>query len=121
MGDDPTIDGVEHVKSPSSPGVSGAPKNTRTLVSAVRIYYGKSKKGIVPFNPNKTNQDRMFMLTEESTNSVIFGVMDGHGEYGHLVSNVFILLILLLNSLYNSNYLKYYIIIHHGKLMFALL
>lgn len=82
MGGNPHLDGVEHAKCPEAPGTSST-----VMQNAIRVYYGRSKKGIVPFNEHKTNQDRMFMQTDPKTNSVILCVMDGHGEVGHLVSS----------------------------------
>lgn len=48
----------------------------------------KSKKGMVPYNRNKVNQDRTVVkwALGEDENAVLFGVMDGHGEFGHLVA-----------------------------------
>ena len=39
-------------------------------------------------NPNKTNQDSLLIKTNLSSHdgSSIFAVADGHGMYGHLVS-----------------------------------
>lgn len=48
-----------------------------------------SKKGVVPYNRNKVNQDRYIVqhaLCSDSGMS-LFGVMDGHGEFGHLVAD----------------------------------
>jgi serine/threonine protein phosphatase PrpC len=47
-----------------------------------------SRKGLVPYNAKKVNQDRaiiQFALKNDPTIS-LFGVMDGHGEYGHHVA-----------------------------------
>ena len=48
----------------------------------------RSKKGYVPYNSRKQNQDAM--LVREGLNGdpdiSIFGVFDGHGEFGELVS-----------------------------------
>ena len=50
----------------------------------------KSQVGMVPFNPNKANQDRAIAVTDlfEKTSSpaALFGVFDGHGMYGDDVS-----------------------------------
>jgi serine/threonine protein phosphatase PrpC len=48
-----------------------------------------SKKGFVPYNKNKVNQDRevvKFALQNDESLS-LFAVMDGHGEFGHFVAN----------------------------------
>lgn len=49
----------------------------------------RSKKGLVPYNRNKVNQDRGFIKYSigPEKNIPIFGVMDGHGEFGHLVAS----------------------------------
>ena len=36
----------------------------------------------------KLNQDRVFLHFDEKAKVVIFGVLDGHGDDGHIVSNV---------------------------------
>mmetsp|Transcript_1987 Transcript_1987/g.3218 ORF Transcript_1987/g.3218 Transcript_1987/m.3218 type:complete len:434 (+) Transcript_1987:250-1551(+) len=47
-----------------------------------------SKKGYVPYNKNKVNQDSYFCdyNFDGKDNCRLFGVCDGHGEYGHNVS-----------------------------------
>lgn len=47
-----------------------------------------TKKGHVPYNKNKVNQDRLVVAYEigNDPNISLFGVMDGHGENGHLVA-----------------------------------
>jgi len=52
-------------------------------------YAVESRKGLVPYNRNKVNQDRAmlkFALRGDDTMS-LFGVMDGHGEFGHFVAS----------------------------------
>jgi serine/threonine protein phosphatase PrpC len=50
----------------------------------------KSKKGYVPFNRDKVNQDRPIVAYDltgnEAENVCLFGCLDGHGEFGHKVS-----------------------------------
>ena len=47
-----------------------------------------SRKGFIPYNKKKYNQDRYVLkyAVAEKTNVSMFGVMDGHGEFGHNVS-----------------------------------
>ena len=48
----------------------------------------QSRKGIVPYNRNKVNQDRAvvkYALADDADIS-LWGVMDGHGEFGHFVA-----------------------------------
>ncbi|CAI2387259.1 unnamed protein product [Moneuplotes crassus] len=48
--------------------------------------FGISQKGFIAIRPNKPNQDRYFTHKFEETGSVLMGVFDGHGKYGHEVS-----------------------------------
>ncbi|KAG7355938.1 protein phosphatase 2C [Nitzschia inconspicua] len=61
-------------------------KATETARCAVTEYSGVSKKGHAPYNPRKKNQDALIMADDPSTNSLILGVLDGHGEHGDYVS-----------------------------------
>lgn len=49
-----------------------------------------TRKGYVPYNRNKVNQDRHVIQFDLQGNSALsmFGVMDGHGEFGHDVSSM---------------------------------
>jgi hypothetical protein len=55
----------------------------------VKAYAGVSKKGYAPYNPRKRNQDALLMEEHKSTGTLVFGVFDGHGEAGDLVSHYF--------------------------------
>jgi len=48
-----------------------------------------SKKGFVPYNKNKVNQDREVVKYGicNDPGMTLFAVMDGHGEFGHFVAN----------------------------------
>lgn len=61
----------------------------KTSETIVKSYAGVSKKGYAPYNPRKRNQDALLMEEHKSTGSLIFGVFDGHGEAGDLVSHYF--------------------------------
>jgi serine/threonine protein phosphatase PrpC len=66
---------------------------------ASRVYY-VSKKGL----KQCPNQDDFFFLIDEST--IVVGVLDGHGVFGHFCSNFIQTLLpklLLSNENYNSN------------------
>ena len=58
-----------------------------------KAFSSKSKVGVVPFNPNKVNQDRAIIVPElanaakGSGGAALFGVFDGHGMIGHDVSS----------------------------------
>jgi len=57
-------------------------------VAAKILHAVESRKGVVPANNRKVNQDRAivkFALAGDE-NIQLFGVMDGHGEFGHLVA-----------------------------------
>lgn len=47
-----------------------------------------SRQGFVPYNVEKTNQDRYIVqhTLQGNTDVSLFGVCDGHGKYGHHVS-----------------------------------
>jgi hypothetical protein len=48
----------------------------------------RSRKGVVPYNRNKVNQDRgiiKYAIGDDPSVS-LFAVMDGHGEFGHQVA-----------------------------------
>jgi serine/threonine protein phosphatase PrpC len=71
----------------------GAVDSEDTIVKAsdtvVKAYAGVSKKGYAPYNPRKRNQDALLMEEHRPSGSIIFGVFDGHGEAGDLVSHYF--------------------------------
>jgi hypothetical protein len=48
----------------------------------------KSRKGMVPYNTKKVNQDRgiVHYAIQNDPAMAMWGVMDGHGEFGHLVA-----------------------------------
>jgi len=48
----------------------------------------ESRKGVVPYNKNKVNQDRTLLkfAVKDDPSICLFGVMDGHGEFGHIVA-----------------------------------
>jgi len=54
---------------------------------AVTKYHGISKKGRSPYNPLKKNQDALIMTKDPTTNTLILCVLDGHGEFGEVISN----------------------------------
>lgn len=49
-----------------------------------------TRKGYVPYNRNKVNQDRPLIKFDlkGKDDMALFGVMDGHGEFGHEVSSM---------------------------------
>eukprot|EP01084_Bolivina_argentea_P031428 58171_1 len=59
-------------------------------VSEPKKFVAISKKGYVPYNKNKVNQDMYFCdYNFDGREDVrLFGVCDGHGEYGHNVSGL---------------------------------
>ena len=61
-----------------------------------------SSKGFVADNPNKQNQDSYFGFYDDSTDTTVVGVLDGHGEHGTLVANF--IAQTLPNELSNSSY-----------------
>lgn len=59
----------------------------RKVNHIVRTYWGASKKGYAPYNPRKRNQDSVLMQEHKETGTLMFCVLDGHGEAGDLVSH----------------------------------
>lgn len=55
--------------------------------AGVLTHATKSRKGIVPFS-QKVNQDRgvIHYALQNDPSMAMWGVMDGHGEFGHLVA-----------------------------------
>jgi serine/threonine protein phosphatase PrpC len=53
-----------------------------------KSFFSLSKVGFVPFNPYKVNQDRACEVAPfgKHKERAFFGVFDGHGQNGHLVS-----------------------------------
>jgi serine/threonine protein phosphatase PrpC len=53
-----------------------------------KSFYSISKVGYVPFNPSKVNQDRACEVAPfgRAKDKAFFAVFDGHGQYGHNVS-----------------------------------
>lgn len=49
----------------------------------------QTRKGVVPYNRNKVNQDRAIVkyALQDDEDLCLFGVMDGHGEFGHYVAS----------------------------------
>ena len=58
-------------------------------MSRIKCFTGASKKGYAPYNAKKRNQDAFFAETHTQSGSALFGVFDGHGEDGDLISNFF--------------------------------
>jgi len=82
-----TIDGVSKL-TVSEEGVDPAQYQS-SMRCAVTQYGGISKKGHAPYNPRKKNQDALIMFDDQSTNSLILCVLDGHGEHGDGVATTF--------------------------------
>jgi len=82
-----TIDGVSRVTGAEEDNV--AAQYQSTIRCAVTQYGGISKKGHAPYNPRKKNQDALIMYDDQSTNSLILCVLDGHGEHGDGVATTF--------------------------------
>jgi hypothetical protein len=82
VSDNKLIEGV------ASLGTVGGADVARTGTShVIKAYAGLSKKGYAPYNPRKRNQDSIMMVEHQPTGTIFFGVLDGHGEAGDLVSH----------------------------------
>jgi serine/threonine protein phosphatase PrpC len=88
-----TIDGVSKLQVSESSEMKKYKKEKKKLQAAARCavteYSGVSKKGHAPYNPRKKNQDALVMADDPATNSLVLGVLDGHGEHGDYVSSWF--------------------------------
>jgi hypothetical protein len=84
--------------SPGSPGANAVENdingisNLSELEVAAKgrlIHAVLSRKGFVPYSKKKVNQDRPVLkyAVGENVDVSMFGVMDGHGEFGHEVSS----------------------------------
>lgn len=78
-------------KSPSDnqdPAHPESHENKVAATSSFLVHASLSRKGFVPYNANKVNQDRevVAMGLKSDPGLHLFGVMDGHGEFGHEVS-----------------------------------
>lgn len=45
-------------------------------------------RSYVPYNTRKVNQDWMLLKEDEASGTLVFGTFDGHGEHGHIISEV---------------------------------
>lgn len=69
------------VKNDAAPLVLGP------MSPVIRTAAVMSVKGHLSDNPDKQNQDSYFSFFDESTDTAVIGVLDGHGEYGAMVAN----------------------------------
>ena len=68
-------------------------KSPVTLSKKLEFKYSyRTKEGVLASNPNKTNQDRLLIRNKITSNPErnLFVVADGHGTYGHLVSEMIV-------------------------------
>eukprot|EP01084_Bolivina_argentea_P141173 248109_1 len=76
-------------KEPITPDTYSDNESDESKSNLFKSYAMKTKVGVVPFNPNKVNQDRAIMLPvlpNSKNKAALFGVFDGHGMQGHDVS-----------------------------------
>jgi len=84
MSDNKLVEGFENSVTLEEPEeVASTPSEGGFIVNS---YGGYSKKGYAPYNPKKKNQDALIMAEDPKTRSLLFCVMDGHGEDGDKVS-----------------------------------
>ena len=86
------LDGVKNKKQQSSADNFIDADYYQNIKSKLfKSYATKTKVGVVPFNPNKVNQDRAIVVptlpNTGSSKASLFGVFDGHGMHGHDVSS----------------------------------
>lgn len=82
VSDNKLVEGLQPIGTVPDESVHG-----KEVDHIVRTYAGVSKKGYAPYNPRKRNQDAIMMVEDAKTMTLLFGVMDGHGEAGDLVSH----------------------------------
>lgn len=82
MSDNKLVEGLQPIGTVADESVRGS-----EIDHVVRTYAGVSKKGYAPYNPRKRNQDAIMMVEDAKTMTLLFGVLDGHGEAGDLVSH----------------------------------
>eukprot|EP01039_Chlorochromonas_danica_P008557 gene8557-9430_t len=82
MSDNKLVEGFDNVNLDAEEDVVA--NNSNGFI--VNSYGGYSKKGYAPYNPKKKNQDALIMAEDPKTRSLLFCVMDGHGEDGDKVS-----------------------------------
>jgi hypothetical protein len=85
MSDNQLVEGVSAVSLDDK----DAPELREQAGCIVRSYAGYSKKGYAPYNPMKNNQDALLMVEDPATQTLLFAVMDGHGEVGDVVARHF--------------------------------
>ncbi len=85
MSDNKLVEGIATL------GLGGEGEETASRMGdhVIKTFAGVSKKGYAPYNPRKRNQDSILMEEHKATGTLIFGVFDGHGEAGDLVSHYF--------------------------------
>jgi len=90
VSDNKLVEGFESVglneKGEDNATETTKPTNSSSSGFVVNSYGGYSKKGYAPYNPKKKNQDALIMAEDPKTRSLVFCVMDGHGEAGDKVS-----------------------------------
>jgi serine/threonine protein phosphatase PrpC len=84
MSDNKLVEGFENSVNLDEAEEVAAPPAAEGFI--VNSYGGYSKKGYAPYNPKKKNQDTLIMAEDPKTRSLLFVVMDGHGEDGDKVS-----------------------------------
>lgn len=75
-------------KKPAATGKKPPKQSEEDFFEYVLRYSYRTKKGFMPNNPSKPNQDNFIVSPNIGKKSWqhYFGVCDGHGVYGHLVS-----------------------------------
>ncbi|TFJ84529.1 hypothetical protein NSK_004514 [Nannochloropsis salina CCMP1776] len=81
------VDGIHDIRLDETLNVDK--QKGSVLPCLVSAYAGKSQKGFAPYHRRKKNQDALIMAEEPHTSTLFFCVLDGHGEFGELVSGFF--------------------------------
>lgn len=87
-GDEAHLDGIEDISMDIDVPSLDQPEED----VFVGVFAGKSQKGYIPYNPRKVNQDWMLIKEDSTTGTLVLGTFDGHGEHGHCISEVSLVL-----------------------------
>lgn len=91
--------------APNLPPVPPPLQSDIKLYAPIESFISSSLKCIYPYDPNRQPMDHTMLYSDEETQTMIFGIISGHGEYGHELAevcikyNFIILFYFIINSL----------------------
>lgn len=75
--------------APSLPPVPPPLTSDIKLYAPIESFISSSLKCIYPYDPNRQPMDHTMLYSDEETQTMIFGIISGHGEYGHELAEVY--------------------------------